>query len=574
MKCTLFAAVSVAMFCLLSTAAVTVLAQENHQFVPQLSVPASENAAEPASATVAAADVAPAKVLSALSQDRQTVEELASLWEDELSGPMPEHLMRISHSVLQGELADSQEASAVRERLLSLPLVFDHHRTSSEIDAYLSSRQIDWLREQGFLVSEVPSTNDNEESTTSTSTSSYSEYLRSVSFSGYHNYEQLTSALQELASQHSQVARLTSVGNSVQGRKLWALEISRNPGVREPEPYFKYVGNMHGDEVVGRENCLRFAAHLLERYAAGDPEVVELVNTVSVWVLPSMNPDGFELRQRANRNRFDLNRNFPDRFDLGTSPRQPETQAIMDWVSAYPFVLSANFHGGSQVANYPFDGNRERRSGRYEASPDDALFRRLALVYSNAHRTMHDSREFAQGITNGADWYVLYGGMQDWNYIHRQCLELTIELTNTKWPSASTLAQHWEDNREAMLAYLRMVKTGAYGFVTYTEEQQQSKSTTASASSAASSSSSASSASSSSLPAEAKIIALEQLDSGELRAIDHLVYSTALFGDYYRLLPVGTFTLRATFRGQTIEQQNIRIDEQNTRVRVDFHFGN
>jgi carboxypeptidase D len=386
-------------------------------------------------------------------------------------------------------------------------------------------------------VSEVEDVND------------YREYLRSVDFRGYHNYERLTAALNEYAVTYPEITRLVSVGNSVQGRKLWALEVSRNPGVREPEPYFKYVGNMHGDEVVGREVCLRFIEALCSGYMAGDAQAVALVDGASVWVLPSMNPDGFESHARANRNRFDLNRNFPDRFNRGTAPRQPETAAVMDWVSAYPFVLSANFHGGSQVANYPFDGNQAQRSGRYEASPDDALFRRLALTYSRAHRTMHASRQFRDGITNGADWYVLYGGMQDWNYLHQQCLELTIELTNTKWPSASTLASHWLDNRDAVFAYARLVLTGFHGRVSYGPDH---------------------------LPAEAKLTAALQLPDGSLAPIDHLVYSTALFGDYYRLLAAGTYSLTATFRGQSLVHSDLTLSDdlssENARVQVDFHF--
>lgn len=55
----------------------------------------------------------------------------------------------------------------------------------------------------------------------------------------------------------------------------------------------------------------------------------------------------------------------------------------MQWILSEPFVLSANLHGGSLVANYPYDNNKEGRDGIYSKSPDDALFRKLASVYSN-----------------------------------------------------------------------------------------------------------------------------------------------------------------------------------------------
>lgn len=37
-----------------------------------------------------------------------------------------------------------------------------------------------------------------------------------------------------------------------------------------------------------------------------------IVNNVHLHILPSMNPDGFSLRQRGNANNIDLNRDFPD----------------------------------------------------------------------------------------------------------------------------------------------------------------------------------------------------------------------------------------------------------------------
>ena len=66
---------------------------------------------------------------------------------------------------------------------------------------------------------------------------------------------------------------------------------------------------------------------------------------------------------------------------------------------------------GAVVANYPWDGLTDP-DNTYSASPDDATFRYLAKVYADAHADMHDSKEFAEGITNGAHWYPISGGMQ------------------------------------------------------------------------------------------------------------------------------------------------------------------
>lgn len=187
-------------------------------------------------------------------------------------------------------------------------------------------------------------------------------------------------------------------------------------------------------------------------------------------------------------------RDFPDRLrDANPSAqgRQPEVAAIMQWTSQYNFVLSANMHGGSLVANYPWDADGSRHDvAPYAATPDDALFRHLALTYSNAHTTMHNSREFADGITNGAhvsvilslslslnelprgsvrliiiiiddmrcgQWYQLYGGMQDWNYVWHGDLELTLELGDEKCPYDNQLVRYWNENREALLAYMKKV---------------------------------------------------------------------------------------------------------------------
>jgi len=62
---------------------------------------------------------------------------------------------------------------------------------------------------------------------------------------------------------------------------------------------------------------------------------------------------------------------------------------MMDWIRNNSFVLSANLHGGSLVANYPFDDFPDGKRSGSNPSQDDKLFKELALSYSNAHPTMH-----------------------------------------------------------------------------------------------------------------------------------------------------------------------------------------
>ena len=179
-------------------------------------------------------------------------------------------------------------------------------------------------------------------------------------------------------------------GSSVQNRKLWAMEISDNPGKHEPgEPEMKYIGNVHGNEVIGREILLQLIKKLCESYNK-DTELTNLIDKTRIHILPSMNPDGYEMAAtrrksdedviddvvgRLNANGVDLNRNFPDQFfDENSDTFEPESSAVMSWIKKYPFTLSASFHSGALVVTYPFDDSPSGQSV-YSSTPDDDIFR-------------------------------------------------------------------------------------------------------------------------------------------------------------------------------------------------------
>ncbi|XP_050213312.1 carboxypeptidase SOL1 [Mercurialis annua] len=282
---------------------------------------------------------------------------------------------------------------------------------------------------------------------------------------GYLTNSDLEKVVKEFGKRCSNISRIYSIGKSVNGIPLWVIEISDKPGEEEPEPAFKYIGNVHGDEPVGRELLIRLANWICDNHVK-DPLVRMIVESVHLHILPSMNPDGFSLRRRGNANNVDLNRDFPDQFFLmnnNVDVRQPETKAIMNWLREIHFTASATLHGGALVANYPWDGTEDKRK-YYYSCPDDDTFRFMASIYSNSHHNMSLSKEFPGGITNGASWYPIYGGMQDWNYIHAGCFELTLEVSDIKWPNADELPILWEYNKMSLLNLVAsLVKTGIHG---------------------------------------------------------------------------------------------------------------
>ena len=278
----------------------------------------------------------------------------------------------------------------------------------------------------------------------------------------YHNYQALTDELKRLADAHPEIARVSSVGKSAQGRDLWMMTISDNIDSDEREPELLYIANMHGDEVVGRELSIYHIRRLLNDYRQ-NPRVTNLVNHSKMFIIASMNPDGFELHQRYSSRGVDLNRDFPDFTDDNhddANGRAIETKAIMDLHSNHHFSAAINFHGGEVCFNLPWDTTPN--SDIMDKFGDDAVLHAMGRAWSDSNRTMEANNSFDRGLTYGYEWYEVNGGMQDWSIWYRQSMHATVELSYVKWPAASYLATAWTENQEAMLTYHERALTGVH----------------------------------------------------------------------------------------------------------------
>lgn len=287
----------------------------------------------------------------------------------------------------------------------------------------------------------------------------------------YPTYEAYEAMMEEFAATYPEKCTLIELGTLNSGRKILLARI--NDGNPDGKPKFLYGSTIHGDETTGFIMMLRLIDLLLTQPDL--PEVKNVLDNIDLFVCPNANPDGtyhggnhtVNGATRSNAYGVDMNRNYPDPVD-GAHPDGEsyamETEWFMDFAEEYQFTMAAHYHGGAEVMNYPWDNNYERHA-------DDAWWQMVSREYADLCQDAAQSTDpyymtdEENGITNGADWYTIGGGRQDYMNYYRQCREVTIECSTTKCPSASQLPTFWEYNYNSIFAYMNQVLYGIQGTV-------------------------------------------------------------------------------------------------------------
>ncbi len=264
----------------------------------------------------------------------------------------------------------------------------------------------------------------------------------------YHNYNETGLLLRELETRFPGMAQVITIGYSIEGRELNVIKISDNVRSDESEPNVFIVGCHHAREWISVEIPLLFARYLLENYTQ-DPQVQRVVEGAQIYIMPIQNPDGLEFSihtyrlWRKNRRYngdfiwgVDTNRNYGYMWgydDNGSSPSpenevyrgaapfsEPETQALLQFLSAYPPAGSLSFHNYGQVILYPWGYT-------FTPAPDAARMNFIAREIAG-RILLVSGRVYTYGSLVNA-LYLSNGDFTDWVYGTFGGLAFTIELS-------------------------------------------------------------------------------------------------------------------------------------------------
>lgn len=263
------------------------------------------------------------------------------------------------------------------------------------------------------------------------------DYFELGSFAGFYSYEEIMTALDSM---HQRFPNLVSVRQdagtttTIEGRHLWYVKISDNPGTDETEPEILYSALTHAREPQGMQQLFFFMYYLLENYNTNST-VKYIVDNTELFFIPCINPDGYKYNQTTNPGGgglhrkncrvtggnpkgIDLNRNYGFNWgydDVGSSPNvddetyrgtagfsEAETDIMRDFCENHDIKLLIDYHCYSNVLLYPWGYDNI-------TTPDASLYQTYSTI-------MTQENGFATGTPFQALGYNANGGSFDWFY--------------------------------------------------------------------------------------------------------------------------------------------------------------
>ena len=306
--------------------------------------------------------------------------------------------------------------------------------------------------------------------------------------SAYPHLAALERQFADLVRAYPHLAHLEKIGETTAWKKpLWAIRLSDHPERDEDEPAILFTGVHHAREPLGALICYEILRELLANYDKSARHA-RLVDSLEIWLVPIVNPDGYEyimqnqlqfpwwrknLRDNNGDGVFDplvdgvdLNRNYDFNWDeggdgnpaswfyRGGSPfSEKEIQALRDLSWRENFLVGVSYHSYGESVLYPW--------GNYHRAPDQELIIDIAQRCAERIGRLSGNGAYSVLPLNGR-----VGQSSIWMYGELGTMDYIIETGESYFAAAEDIPRIIHENVPGALFLLeRMLGSGITGHV-------------------------------------------------------------------------------------------------------------
>lgn len=260
----------------------------------------------------------------------------------------------------------------------------------------------------------------------------------------FSTYAEVTAALKKLATDNPNFVSISSIGQTAEKRELWMLRIGTDQSTADQKPGIIYLGGHHAREHLSVDVPLKWAQYLVSEYNKGNQQIVSLVQSRDIHIIPLVNPDGSEFdisgekyklwrKNRSPQNGaygVDLNRNYGYQWGTGGSSTRTqdetyrgssafselETQAIKKYIDEHVNITTLqSTHTFSKLILYPWGYTYDPIQDAQGKLVHEKMAKQMAAW--NGYKPQQSSA-----------LYIASGDTTDWAWGEHKIISFTFEL--------------------------------------------------------------------------------------------------------------------------------------------------
>lgn len=305
---------------------------------------------------------------------------------------------------------------------------------------------------------------------------------------GYPRLEEIEERLSQLVMTFPHLAAMYRIGESAAGRlPIWAVRISDNPEIDEDEPAVLFNGVHHAREPLGAFICADLMENILRSYDHDD-RYRRYVDSLEIWLVPMVNPDGYKyiidkntrypwwrknLRDNNGDGFFDplidgvdLNRNYGYNWGDGDEDApgswfyhgraafsEPEVQSLRELARQENVLMGIDYHSYGESVLFPW--------GNFYPPPDQLLIYDIAM-----NCAIRIGRESGYGTYNVLPLNGRVGQSSVWMYGDLGAIHFIVESGSQYFPQMDRMPKIVRENlRGAEFLLSRALRSGITGHV-------------------------------------------------------------------------------------------------------------